>query len=166
MRNLITTIFATLFLASGCQSTGSEKQTGALGKNPDFGTLNVCDVLPGDSLAIALGGRLSDVRPLDSGAGEAKRCRYTMLPADTTSGKPSVFVVYLQRPADFDTLKTLQEDPIDSVYGLGDDAFISYHSDTARHDLYVLKRERYMIEITGDDRESIRKIAEYALGRL
>lgn len=164
MRNAMIAILATALLALGCQSSESEKPEGALGKNPNFATLNVCDLLPGDSLAAAVGGRISDVRAFDSGANAAKRCRYTVLPADSNH-KPSVFVVHLQSAADFDTLKTLQEDPIEPVLGLGDDAFITYHSDTARYDLYMVKRERYLIEITGDDPYAIRKIAELALAR-
>ncbi len=166
MRNLMAIVFMMAQLALGCQSGDSQKPQGLLGKNPDFANLNVCELLPGDSVAVAVGGRLSDVRPFDSGAGAAQRCRYTVLPADSASSKPSVFVVHLQRAADFDTLKTLQEDPIEPVPGLGDDAFITYHSDTARYDLYFVKRNHYMIEITGDDTGSLRKIAELALARL
>lgn len=166
MRNLMPMFFVMALLALGCQSGDSEVPHGLLGKNPDFANLNVCDLLPGDSVAEVVGGRLSDVRSFDSGAGAAKRCRYTILPADSASYTPSVFVVHLQSAADFDTLKTLQEDPIEPVHGLGDDAFITYHSDTARYDLYFVKRNRYMIEITGDDTGAIRKIAELALARL
>lgn len=166
MRNFMTTLFVTALLALGCQTSEPEKPQGLLGKNPDFAALNVCELLPGDSIAAAVGGRISDVRAFDSGASAAKRCRYTVFPADSSSHTPSVFVVHLQSAADFDTLKILQEDPIEPLHGLGDDAFITYHSNTARYDLYVVKRERYLIEITGDDPAAIHKIAELALARL
>ncbi len=165
MRNSIVGLLTLAMITFGCQSSESEKPQGVLGKNPNFAELNVCDLLPGNSVAVVVGGRISDVRAFDSGANAAKRCRYTILPADSANHKPSVFVVHLQSAADFDTLKTLQEDLIEPVLGLGDDAFITYHADTARYDLYMVKRERYLIEITGDDPDSIRKIAELVLAR-
>lgn len=147
-------------------NSGVEEPKGALGKNPDFPTLSVCELLPGDTLATVLGGRLDDARAVASGPETARSCRYTILPADSAIHTPSVFVVHLQSAVNFDTLRTLQADPISPVVGLGDEAYRTYHPNTARYDFYIVKRERYMLEVTGDDTTSMRRIVELALSIL
>ena len=60
-------------------------------------------------------------------------------------------------------MKKLQEDPVKKVDKLGDDAFITLHPETKRYDLMTVKRGKIAIEVTGEDVDSIRKIAQLAL---
>jgi hypothetical protein len=45
----------------------------------DFATLNVCQLVPGEAIARALGGKLVEARPVPDQA--VPRCRYSVVPA-------------------------------------------------------------------------------------
>ncbi len=128
-------------------------------------TADVCAVVPGAEVARALGGSLDEaalVRP----DGAHARCRYTV--TTRRDGKPAraVLIVWLHGLADFDDLRRYQEDPVKPVEGLGDAAFITFHPDSGRHDVFALVRGAAVVEVTGPDPAGVRAVAAVAVGLL
>ncbi len=122
----------------------------------DYATLNVCEVVPGEAIARALGGTLAEARPF--GDKSFSRCTYFVVPSGTSLRMG--YVVYLQPPDDFEGLKQYIEDPITPISGLGDGAYIFHDSGDGRFKINVLKRGDVMIEATGDSAASARKVAD------
>ena len=78
------------------------------------------------------------------------------------NGKPSGYVVWIQPAEDFEELKKHIEQPIASVSGLGDAAYV-FQDDDRRFKLNVLKRGDFMFQATADTREAARKVADTVL---
>ncbi len=125
-------------------------------------TADVCAVVPGPEVARALGGTLDDATLVRPGGANA-RCRYTV--TMSREGKPvrAVLILWLHGPADFDELRRYQEDTVKPVDGLGDVAFITFHPDSGRQDLFVLLRGVATAEVTGPDAETVRAVAAAAV---
>jgi hypothetical protein len=132
---------------------------------PDPTTSDVCALIPGDRVAEALQARLVETRLVRPG-GSYARCVYTVSMGDAANPEPTAVVLWLHNAADFEELRGYQEDPWQPVEGLGDEAFITFHPDDARHDLYVLVRDVATIEVTGEDAHAVRTVASTALDRL
>jgi hypothetical protein len=128
----------------------------------DFATLNVCQLVPGEAIARALGGKLVEARPVPDKS--VPRCRYFVLPAGSDSQRG--YVVWMQQPQDFEELKKSISDPITVVSGLGDGAYLFRDKGDGRFKIHVLKRGDLMFEATGDSAESARKVADAVVGQL
>ena len=123
----------------------------------DYPTFNVCEFIPGDAIARSVGAKLTQSRPTFDK--DWSRCAYYVTDAN---GKPSGYVVWIQPAEDFEELKKHIEQPIASVSGLGDAAYV-FQDDDRRFKLNVLTRGDFMFQATADTQESARKVAETVL---
>jgi hypothetical protein len=129
----------------------------AVRQTRDYTKFNVCELIPGDAIARAVGAKLTQSRPTFDR--NWSRCTYLVTDA---SGKPNGYVVWIQPAGDFEELKKYIEQPITPVSGLGDAAFV-FQDDDRRFKLNVLKRGDLMFQATADTPESARKVAETVL---
>jgi hypothetical protein len=123
----------------------------------DYTKLNVCEFIPGDAIARAVGAKLTQSRPTFDK--NWSRCAYYVTDAD---GKPNGYVVWIQSAEDFEELKKYIDKPITSVSGLGDAAYV-FQDDDRRFKINVLKRGDLMFQATADTAESARKVADTVL---
>ena len=86
----------------------------------DYSTLDVCQFIPGDIVARALGGKLSGTRGMKDKA--FSRCSYTIV--SPGSDKLSGYVIWVQPTEDFAELKKYIESPTTALTGLGDGAYM------------------------------------------
>ncbi len=126
-----------------------------------------CQLVSGQAVAQALGGRLLEARGLPPGdETKSRKCVYVVATQGSAGEQRSTIVLWLS-PADyFADLRSGQEKPPQEVKGLGDGAFQVFHDDTKRFDLFALKRNRATVEVTADAAEAARKVVELALARL
>lgn len=138
----------------------------AVGAPPkDFPSSDVCALVPGTEVAAAAGGTLVEAKLVRPGGTHA-RCVYTVAFPGPQGRSTAAFVLWLLAPADFADLRRYQEDPIEPLEGLGDEAFTTFHGDSGRHDLFVLIRGLVTIEVTGPDAASVRSVASAAVRRV
>jgi hypothetical protein len=123
----------------------------------DYTKFNVCEAIPGDTIAKSVGAKLTQSRPTFDN--NWSRCAYYVTDAN---GKPNGYVVWIQPAEDFEELKKYIEQPITPVSGLGDAAYV-FQDDDRRFKLNVLKRGDLMFQATADTRESARKVADTVL---
>jgi hypothetical protein len=123
----------------------------------DYTKFNVCEFIPGDAIARAVGARLNQTRPTFDK--NWSRCAYLVTDA---TGKPNGYVVWIQPAADFEDLRKIIEAPMTPVTGLGDAAFV-FQDEDRRFKLNVLKRGELMFQATADTPESARKVADAVL---
>jgi hypothetical protein len=123
----------------------------------DYTKLNVCEFIPGDAIARAVGAKLTQSRPTFDK--NWSRCAYYVTGAD---GKPNGYVVWIQSAEDFEELKKYIDKPITPVSGLGDAAYV-FQDDDRRFKINVLKRGDLMFQATADTAESARKVADTVL---
>jgi hypothetical protein len=123
----------------------------------EYTTFNVCEFIPGEAIARAVGGRLTQSRPTFDK--NWSRCAYSVTDA---TGKPNGYVVWIQPAEDFEELKKHIEQAITTVSGLGDAAYV-FQDDDRRFKLNVLKRGDLMFQATADTQEAARKVADTVL---
>ena len=128
----------------------------------DWTTFNVCQLVPGDAVAQAVGATLNQAQPFFDKA--FSRCTYRVTIKATN--KPAGYVVWMQPEADFEGLKAYTEAPMTPVAGLGDGAYIFEDKEYGRFKLRVLKRGDLMFEATGDSAASARKVADVVVAHL
>jgi len=75
------------------------------------------------------------------------------------------FVLWTMPPEDFLLLKDVEEDLTGDLTGLGDDAFIAYHPDDERYDVYAVLDGTITVEVTGTDEESVKKVVALVLAK-
>lgn len=142
-----------------------EAPAGSTAGPADPSTSDVCILVPGSDVATATGGRLVEtmlVRP----DGRFARCRYTVSVGAGDRERRDVYVVWLHSAVDFDDLRKHQDDPVEPVARLGDEAFVSFHPDSERHDLFVLLRGIAAVEVTAPTAAGARAVAETSLAAL
>ena len=122
----------------------------------DYTKFNVCEFIPGDAIARAVGAKLSHTRPTFDK--NWSRCAYHVTDAN---GKPNGYVVWIQPAEDFEELKKYIDKPIRPVSGLGDAAYV-FQDDDRRFKMNV-KRGDLMFQATADTPESARKVADTVL---
>jgi hypothetical protein len=128
----------------------------------DWTRLNVCQLVPGDAVARAVGATLNEARPFyDKGF---SRCTYLVTLKSTN--KPAGYVVWMQPEADFEGLKAFTESLLTPVQGLGDGAYSFEDKEYSRFKIRVLKRGDLMFEATGDSAASARKVADVVVAHL
>ena len=121
----------------------------------DYAALNVCEIVPGEAIARALGGTFAEARPF--GDKSFSRCTYFVVPSG--GGQRKGYVVYIQPAEDFESLKRYIEDPITPIDGLGDGAYMFHDTGDGRFKIHVLKRGDVTIEASGDSEASARQVA-------
>jgi hypothetical protein len=126
----------------------------------DYAKFNVCEFIPGDAIARAVGGRLTQSRPTFDK--NWSRCAYYVT---DVNGKPNGYVVWIQPAEDFEELKKYIDQPITPVSGVGDGAYL-FQDDDRRFKLNVLKRGELMFQATADTQESARQVADAVLAIL
>ena len=153
-----------LFASVVCIGGSSEIVDGARMFQPrrELATLNVCQLVPGEDIARALGGKLADARAFSDKA--LSRCTYFIVPPG--SEKPRGYVVWMQPPEDFEGLKQDIAEPRTSITGLGDGAYMFRDAGDGRFKINVLKRGDVMIQVTGESADSARKVADAVVARL
>lgn len=128
----------------------------------DYETFNVCQAMPGETIARAVGGKLAEARPF--GDKSFSRCTYfVVLPA---TGQRLGYVVWMQPPEDFEELKKSIEEPRTTLTGLGDGAYMFHDKGDGRFKINVLKRGDLMFQATGETAESARKVADAVVTHL
>jgi hypothetical protein len=128
--------------------------------------LDVCKVVPGESIAVAVGGKLGEARPFISAESELTRCTYLVdVPAPEKVARKA-FVIWLYPPADFVELRGTTEGRITDIRGLGDEAYGFQDPGDGRSKVRVLRRGDVTIEATADTQDAARKIAGVALASL
>jgi hypothetical protein len=131
-------------------------QARATGPPRDWTTFNVCQLVPGEAVAKAVGAKLNEARPFFDKT--FSRCTY--LVTLTATNKPTGYVVWMEPEANFEELKKETQSPLTPVAGLGDAAYMFQDKGEGRFKLRVLKRGDLMFEATGDSAESARKVAD------
>jgi hypothetical protein len=149
---------AAVFLAASDQTPARSAGAG----RRDYTTFNVCQAVPGEAIARALGGRLVQTRPLYDKS--FSRCTYFVVPAgkDAQLG----YVVWVQPPEDFEELKKHIEEPRTPLTGLGDGAYMFHDKGDGRFKINVLKRGDLMFQATAESAETARKVADAVIARL
>jgi hypothetical protein len=128
----------------------------------DYAKYNVCEAVPGDAIARAVGGQIVTTRPTFDK--NWSRCLYMV----TTPGSDQQrgYTVWLAPPADFEDMKPYIEEKITPVPGLGDGAYIYRDKGDGRFKIYVLMRGQQTISTTGETTESARHVAEAVIAVL
>jgi hypothetical protein len=128
----------------------------------DFAKLDVCQLVPGESIAKALGGKLVESRPFADKS--FSRCTYFIVPAGTD--KRLGYAVWLHPAGDFEELRQYIEEPTTPVAGLGDGAYQFQDKGDGRFKINVLKRGDVMFQATAESAEAARKVAAAVAAQL
>jgi hypothetical protein len=155
--SIVVLVVTALFAASNPAGRSAAAQP-----RRDYAKLNVCEAVPGEIIAHAVGGKLTTVRGTTDKS--FSRCRYTVAMPGTD--KPSGYLVWISPPEDFEDLKKSIEEPRTTVTGLGDGAYIYRDKGDGRFKIYVLKRGDLTLEATADSPESARKVADAVAAHL
>ena len=143
-----------------------QEETTATGE--DFSTTNVCELLPADLVANAVGGSvLQPARRSDYGTSQG--CEYEVDPAgeDTYEygaiwlGPPSGYGVPEDRIATDRGLG--QEVKWETIEGLGDEAYVIHNATEEQSTVYVLLKDRMYYEVTMEHYEDARKLTDLVL---
>lgn len=130
----------------------------------DLSKVDVCQLVPGDAVARALGGKLAQTRPFNPKDGTFSRCTYFIVPAG--SDERAGYSIWVYPAGSFEELKQYSEDKMTPVTGLGDGAYIFRDSGDSFFKLRVLKRGDLSFEAVADTAEKARKVAEAAVASL
>ena len=159
-------MIASLLLLAAAAAPPASNQTPERSAGPqpgrDYATLNVCKLVPGDAIARAFGGKLAEVRPFSDKS--FSRCVYFIVPPGRD--KPLGYVLYIQPPKDFEELKKHIAEPLTTLTGLGDDAYMFRNKGDGRFKIHVLKRGDLMFQANADTAESARKVADAVVTQL
>jgi hypothetical protein len=113
---------------------------------------DICKDIPGEIVAQAVSGQLKQARSYDG------RCVYFISSKDTPT-KMDAFVIYRHPADDFAALKETEEGKGEVLEGVGDEATLTFDKDTKRYWLLVTKHGLVTLQISGEDRDAVRKIA-------
>jgi hypothetical protein len=170
----VTLLMAIAVAVLGCRGTGSSRSGQSAGEPASSGarasldpaTVDVCERVPGKAVAEALGGKLNDALSYRASEQQPSRCRYSITLGAGAGSANRTFIVWLLTPEQLEARSRRQDNPMTPVSGLGDVAFLTYAPVGERRDLYVLKRGVAAIEVTGEDRGALIKVAKVALAQL
>lgn len=133
-------------LAAGVAAAGPEA--------PD-----VCALVPGADVAARIGATLVAERTVKSEPTRS-RCVYRV----RKNGAERAFVVWWMPAGEFEGLRAATDDAKSSD-GIGDAAYTKFDRDTRRHGIVAVRRNRALVEVTGEEPTEVREIALLALGR-
>jgi hypothetical protein len=139
---------------------GSSPAPAATSERRDFTKVDVCQLVPGPAVATALGGTFaSSLRRTGPGT---SGCAYTM---NLPDGRQDVVLIWLAPPEQYDMLKTLEDGPVETLAGLGDDAYGRQEtSEVAK--VHAVRRGEASIDATASRVSDARKLAEVALAHV
>ncbi len=146
--------------------TSASAEAAAPGEPIDTSALNVCQRVPGKEVAQALSGELSGVLPFPASDEQPARCRYAVKLSASGRSTERAYIVYLMTPSDFDKRRVQVANPMTPVPKLADVAYVTYAPAGEAATLFVLKRGTAAIEIMGEDRAQLVKIARVVLAHL
>jgi hypothetical protein len=121
--------------------------------------VDVCRNIPDEEVARAVRGRILDSKPYDS------KCVYIVAFDDDTLPRRT-FVVYQNEADEYDGLRSALRGKVENIAGLGDEAVMTYDEESMRYWLLVVKRGQVTFQVSGDDPDTIRRLAEVVLPRL
>ncbi len=133
---------------------------------PDLARLDVCTGLPGAEVARAAGGRLLEAKPFQAPDGSLARCSYRVAPQGASDEKGIVWVVELLPAGQYETIRAFIEQSVRELAGIGDGAFAYKENESGRSRLYVRRRKKATLSLTGPDEAVLRRVALLALSRL
>ena len=113
---------------------------------------DVCKDIPGTVVAQAVSGKFQETKSYEG------RCVY-FLSSKNTPDKIEAFVVYRHPADDFAGLKEAEEGKGEVVEGVGDEASLTFDKETNRFWLLVTKHGLVTLQISGEDKEAVHKIA-------
>lgn len=120
---------------------------------------DVCALVPGAEVAARIGATLVSERLVKPDRASS-RCVYRV----RRNGAERAFVVWWMPAGDFEALRAATDDA-NAARGIGDAAYTKYDRDTRRHGIVAVRRDRALVEVTGEDPAEVREIALLALGR-
>jgi hypothetical protein len=139
--------------------TASEPESSAI--QLDFDNLNICELIPGATVATALGGQLADPAPIATTAtGLGTQCLYT----EALEGSKIDARISLS-PPDYWMMDPDQRE----LNGLGDEAYATTTDlgvNGTAHDIYVLVRGQAEVNTTANTSERAEILARLALDQL
>ncbi len=125
----------------------------------DGTVIDICKTIPGVDVAKAVDGKIIETKSLEG------RCVYIIGFKET--GVPNhAFVIYQHEASDYESLRDAMEGEIKPFKGIGDEAVISFDSETHRYWLLVVKREKVTFQVSGDSEDLVGKVAGAALKKL
>ncbi|HQZ37710.1 MAG TPA: hypothetical protein PLH72_01630 [Vicinamibacterales bacterium] len=133
----------------------------ALTQVSSFESVDVCQKVPGATLAAAVGGRLVDQRSINVKGLDAARCVYGI----EIDGSRRAFVVWANPAGDFDGLRAASTPPLTEVPGVGDEAFTVTDPETRRVQLTGWIRGKLTVQVSGERAAWVIAIAKTALSR-
>jgi len=132
----------------------------------DLKTMNVCQVVPGDAVAAAVGGKLAETRPFTPQNPTFTRCTYLVDVPVAGRSTRNGYTLWFYPPADFEELRKFTEGTITAVPGLADDAYEFLDPGDGRFKIRVLRRGDLTVEATAGTADAARKIAGVAVAWL
>jgi hypothetical protein len=120
---------------------------------------DACRNIPDEEVARAVKGRVLDSSPYDD------KCVY-IVAFDDEALPRRTFVVYRHEADAYDGLRSALEGEVTNVPGLGDEAVMTYDEESMRYWLLVVKRGQLTFQVSGDDPDTIHRLAEVVLPRL
>lgn len=140
-------------------STGDGASATETGQR-DVANADVCRLIPGPAVATALGGTFdSSLRRTGPGT---SGCAYTVKLPD---GRQDVVLIWLAPPEQYAMLKTLEDGPVETLAGLGDDAYGRQETpDVAK--VHAVRKGQASVDVTASRVSDARKLAEVALTHL
>jgi hypothetical protein len=126
-----------------------------------FESVNVCERLPSEAVAGAVGGRALDAKPVNIKGFAPARCVYGI----EIDKKRQAFVVWMNPADDFDGLRKAAEPPVTPLSGIGDQAYWTLDKETKRHWLTAVARGKVTIQVSGEKLDSLQSIARLALSK-
>jgi hypothetical protein len=121
--------------------------------------IDICKIIPGVDVAKAVDGKIIETKSLEG------RCVY-IVGFKETDMPGLAFVIYQHEASDYEGLKDAMEGKIKSHKGIGDEAVISFDSETKRYWLLVVKRGKVTFQVSGDNEDLVDKVADAALQKL
>ena len=113
---------------------------------------DLCKIIPGDEVAKAIGGKIMETKSFEG------RCVY-IVGFGQTDPPSRAFVIYQHDASDYEGLKDAMEGKIKPVKGIGDEAVVSFDSQSKRYWLLAVKRGQVAYQVSGDNEDLVRKIA-------
>jgi len=126
--------------------------------------IDVCQRVPGEDVAAALGMSLKSTRSMTTDS--SARCLYLLAPPGKPDESASGAVLWLYKAEDYDALAQYTEGKIEPVSGLGDAAMRFQDPGDGLFKLRVVKRGQFAIEAVAADPDSARKLADLAFAHL
>lgn len=129
----------------------------------DPSAVDLCKRIPGTEVARLFGKELKQTIPFAS-KGEFSRCTYHV----TNPGSSELvagYSLWLESPSAYDEVLPYIDNILEKLTGFGDEAVL-YTEDDGLSKLKLVVRNRFTLQATALDAESVKKLAKLALERL